>query len=189
MNIEELRKQYQQGKHFKYIFFWGHKKNDNEITSTCFSQWYECTFTADGITYHTAEQYMMAQKARLFGDEAVLAKIMQANHPGENKALGRQIRHFDSAVWDQHKSEIVVNGNLAKFSQNEPLKQYLLQTGNRVLVEASPYDQIWGIGMAKSEPGIGNPLAWKGENRLGFALMEVRDRLNGMQVRTIDSRT
>lgn len=177
MNIKELRNEYNQGKHFKYIFFWGHTEKSGEVTSACLSQWYECKFTADGITYHTAEQYMMSQKAKLFGDREIFDRIMQATNPGEYKKLGRQIRNFDSEIWDKNKFDIVVNGNILKFSQNEKLKEFLLNTGSRVLVEASPYDCIWGIGKPKTDDNIENPLTWKGENLLGFALMEVREKL------------
>ena len=176
MNIEQLRNEYAQGKRFKYVFFWGHKKF-NEITNTCLSQWYECKFTVDGVEYHTAEQYMMAQKAVLFGDKEVLQKIMSADNPAVYKSLGRQIRNFDENIWNEHKFQIVVNGNTAKFSQNPELLDFLLKTGDRILVEASPYDRIWGIGLAKDTPEIENPFKWKGENLLGFALMEARERL------------
>lgn len=177
MNVKELRKIYQQGNRIKYVFFWGHTEKEGEVTKACFSQWYECKFTENGITYHTAEQYMMSQKARLFGDKELFDKIMQATNPGEYKKLGRQIRNFDQTIWDDKKFNIVVNGNMLKFSQNEKLKEFLLNTGSRVLVEASPYDCIWGIGRSKDDENIENPLAWKGENLLGFALMEVREKL------------
>lgn len=178
MNIEELRYRYADGERFKYIFFWGHHQKDT-ITKTCFSQWYECKFTVEGTEYHTAEQYMMAQKAILFGDDAVLQRIMHASNPGEYKKLGRAISNFDSNVWDRNKYSIVVSGNTAKFSQNPELLDFLLKTNSRVLVEASPYDRIWGIGMPADAPDIENPFIWKGENLLGFALMEVREKLSG----------
>lgn len=176
MNIEQLRNEYAQGQQFKYVFFWGHKKF-NGITETCLSQWYECKFTVDGVEYHTAEQYMMAQKAILFKDDEILQKIMSADNPAVYKSLGRQIRNFDSKIWDENKCKIVVSGNMAKFSQNPKLLDFLLKTGDRVLVEASPYDRIWGIGLAKDTPDIENPFKWKGINLLGFALMEVRENL------------
>ena len=120
---------------------------------------------------------MMAQTAVLFGDKEVLQKIMSADNPAVYKSLGRQIRNFDEKIWNEHKFDIVVNGNTAKFSQNPELLDFLLKTGDRVLVEASPYDRIWGIGLAKDTPDIENPFKWKGENLLGFALMEVRENL------------
>ena len=120
---------------------------------------------------------MMAEKARLFGDEEMLAAIMQTKHPKEMKAFWRAVRSFDQAVWQAKCYDIVKAGNLAKFSQNEPLWDYMKTTKNRILVEASPRDRIWGIGMGKSNPDAENPMKWRGQNLLGFALSEVRDRL------------
>lgn len=161
-----------------YLFFWGHQASrDGSIIKTCLSQWWPAAFTENGFTYKTAEHYMMAQKARLFGDEEIFQRILQKDSPKDVKDLGRQIRNFDSATWDQHKYEIVLQGNFLKFSQNENLKQFLIQTTNKVLVEASPVDAIWGIGLAEDSPDARNPLHWRGENLLGFALMEVRDNL------------
>ena len=132
----------------KYIFFWGHnEKNQGEIAKKCLSQWYNCLFEVDGITYYTAEQYMMSQKALLFNDNETNLKIMQEKDPKTYKALGRQVKNFDPSLWDKNKFEIVVKGNIAKFSQNEELKKFLLNTNDKILVEASPHDKIWGIGM------------------------------------------
>ena len=119
----------------------------------------------------------MAQKAWLFKDVEIFGKILNATDPKEIKALGREIKNFDPKIWNQHKFEIVVKGNLGKFAENPELKEFLLSTGNKILVEASPYDKIWGIGMKEGTPGIENHSNWKGENLLGFALMEVRDEL------------
>lgn len=177
-DINWLIDQFDCRKRLKYIFFWGHQPSANgEITKSCFSQWYTCEFVVDSVKYFTAEQYMMAQKALLFGDNNICDRIMEASHPRQFKALGRKITPFDEKVWNEHKKEIVVQGNLAKFGQNEAFKKFLLNTGNRILVEASPYDKIWGIGMSANEDNIENPHTWKGENILGFALMEVRDML------------
>ena len=176
MNIESLRNACCQGEKFEYIFFWGHHQKDI-VTKTCLSQWYECKFTVDGKIYHTAEQYMMAQKAILFDDLEILQMIMRADNPGKYKELGRKIRRFDRKIWDKHKYDIVVSGNTAKFSQNPELLGFLLKTGNKILVEASPYDRIWGIGMPENAPDIEDPFKWKGENLLGFALMDVREKL------------
>ena len=132
----------------KYIFFWGHnEKNPGEITKKSLSQWYNCLFKIDGITYYTAEQYMMSQKALLFNDNETNLKIMKEKDPKTYKALGRQVKNFDPSIWDKNKFEIVVKGNTAKFSQNEELKKFLLNTNDKILVEASPHDKIWGIGM------------------------------------------
>ncbi len=162
----------------KYVFFWSaNPEYDKGVSKACFSQWWDCKFTVDGVEYHTAEQYMMAQKALLFGDEKTLSEIMAAKHPHEFQKLGRKVSGFVQKLWDKKCCQIVIEGNIAKFSQNEELKAFLLGTGNRILVEASPLDRIWGIGMDENDSGIENPFLWKGTNFLGFALMEVRDKL------------
>ena len=147
------------------------------IDETCMSQWFESEFTVDGVVYKTAEQYMMAQKARLFNDETVFSQIMASNDPAEYKVLGRMVKSFDAAQWDAAKYDIVRRGNLEKFKQNPKLRAYLDSTGDSVLVEASPEDGIWGVMLGMEAPRIDNPTQWRGENLLGFALMEVRDEI------------
>ncbi|MHC3968565.1 NADAR family protein, partial [Pseudomonas aeruginosa] len=120
---------------------------------------------------------MMAAKARLFDDSRLLERILAARSPGEAKALGREVAGFDEARWNAERVGIVIEGNLGKFGQNASLKKYLLGTADRVLVEASPVDAIWGIGLAASDPLAAEPATWQGLNLLGFALMEVRRRL------------
>ncbi|MDU5950334.1 MAG: NADAR family protein, partial [Paenibacillus macerans] len=144
---------------------------------SCFSQWWMSPFTVEGTEYSCAEQFMMAEKARLFGDDEMLAAIMQAKHPKEMKAYGRAVRNFDKDVWDRECYGIVKRASLAKFSQNSQLGDYLKSTKNRILVEASPRDRIWGIGMGQSNPDVENPLKWRGKNLLGFALTEARDEM------------
>ncbi len=162
----------------KYLFFWGHRpRQDGQIGKQCFSQWWPSSFAVNGINYRTAEHYMMAEKARLFNDQVCFDKILESRHPGEAKKLGREIKHFNESSWVQKRFEIVVQGNLAKFSQNEELKTFLVNTKKRVLVEASPADKIWGIGLAEDNPHTQNPEEWEGPNLLGFALMKVRDKL------------
>ena len=151
----------------KYVFFW------NGI----YSQWYPCDFYIDGYEYTCTEQWMMHQKALLFGDELTARKIMQTDIPKEQKQLGRQVKNFNSEIWQKSCVGIVYKGNLAKFSQNESLKSQLLLTGDKMIVEASPYDQIWGIGLSENDPGIENPINWKGQNLLGLAIMMVRQHL------------
>ena len=164
-----------QGERLKYLFFWGHQpNNDGSVGKSCLSQWYKVSFELDGIHYKTAEHYMMAEKARLFGDERILTKITNSSHPGEAKKLGRQVRGFQEKLWLENRMAIVIRGNLGKFSQNKDLQAFLLNTGDRILVEASPRDRIWGIGLSENAPEIENPYFWKGLNLLGFALMEVR---------------
>lgn len=177
-SVEQLRQLSQTGARLKYMFFWGHRqKRAGEVTKSCLSNWFPAPFTEGGIMYRTTEHYMMAQKALLFKDADTSTKIIQANTPGEAKQLGRLVQGFNEDTWVHHRFEIVVRGNLAKFSQHAALKSFLLSTHARILVEASPTDQIWGIGMAADDPQVEHPDAWKGLNLLGFALMEVRSRL------------
>ncbi len=164
------------------VYFWGHTPNPEKMTAACLSQWYDCHFEVDGVQYHTTEQYMMASKARLFNDEEVCREIMNANHPHDYKKLGRMVHGFESEPWDSRKSEIVVEGNKAKFSQNPDLKDFLLSTGDAILVEASPYDKIWGIGLDRETAMKVTVDQWQGENLLGCALMEVRDWLRDIQI-------
>jgi len=148
------------------------------MTSSCFSQWWSGhPFTVNSIRYATAEHYMMAEKARLFDDAGTLDSILEAKSAAVAKKLGRQVKGFDESRWLQARWGIVVQGNLAKFSQHNELRDFLIQTGDRVLVEASPFDRIWGIGMAATTEGVENPARWKGLNLLGFALMEVRHQM------------
>lgn len=128
-----------------------------------------------GSTYHTAEQYMMYHKALMMGDSSVADKIRQADTPAEAKALGREVKNFKQEVWDRKCDEVVENANYLKFSQVEECKRALLGTGDREIVEASPSDRIWGIGF-DSENALGKESEW-GANKLGKALMRVRERL------------
>jgi len=120
---------------------------------------------------------MMAAKAELFGDGEIRAQILESRDPKQIKALGRKVRNFDQTLWDRAKYSIVLNGNWCKFSQNRALRDFLLSTGDSVLAEASPFDGIWGIRLPAASPEARDPLKWRGENLLGFALMEVRDEL------------
>lgn len=165
-------------KRFKFLCFWGHQPSkDGSVNKFCLSQWWVQDFIVEGQIYPTAEHWMMAGKAKLFGDNEVLEKIYQAKTPAEAKKLGRQVRNFDGQLWNAHKYNIVKEGNIHKFSQHEELKTFLLNTKDRVLVEASPVDKIWGIGLEASHPHAEQPMHWKGENLLGFAIMEARDHL------------
>lgn len=173
--LEALRSRFNAGEKMKYVFFWGHQAGKTGVSASCFSQWYSAPFVVEGQRYPTAEHFMMAEKAALFGDLATRALVLQAPNPGAAKALGRQVRGFDDAVWLENRFAIVVRANEAKFAQSPELKQFLQQTGSRVLVEASPVDRIWGIGLAQDDEKVNNPNLWRGLNLLGFALMQVRD--------------
>ncbi len=142
-----------------------------------FSQWFRCSFTDGGNTFTCAEQFMMHGKAVLFADAEVAEKILSAAHPREHKALGRKVKPFDDRVWKRSREEIVLAGNRAKFTQNPELKELLLATKGTELVEASPYDKIWGIGLSASDPRAQDPAQWKGSNLLGRILTQLREEL------------
>lgn len=166
------------GEEHDFILFWGHTpRRDGALSDACFSQWYHAPFAVDGVEYPTAEHWMMASKARLFSDSATLAKILAAPSPAAAKKLGREVSGFVDATWRQHRFDPVTRGNVAKFSSSEALRAYLLDTGDTVLVEASPTDTIWGIGLDAKNPASRDPARWRGENLLGFALMAARETL------------
>lgn len=177
MDLKQLKNDFQAGKKIKFIYFWGHKSRKNDITKSCFSQWYPAPFILEGIRYVSAEHYMMAEKARLFNDMEIRERIIATSNPGTAKALGREVKGFNQEIWEQQRMDIVIRANIAKFSQNKELSDFLLSTGNRVLVEASPVDKIWGIGLSERDKEAHNPLLWNGLNLLGFALMKVRSEL------------
>jgi len=180
-SIESLVQAIEKGDKVKYLMFWGHQKSkDGTVSASCFSQWWPCAFVVDNITYHTAEHWMMAQKALLFGDQQIFAKVISAKSPAEAKKLGRMVKNFNEKKWIENRFEIVVQGNWYKFSQHDDLKEFLIHTEDRVLVEASPVDSIWGIGLAVGNENAQHPSQWKGLNLLGFSLMEVRNMLNGI---------
>jgi ribA/ribD-fused uncharacterized protein len=174
---EQLIDKLSQDEKVKYVLFWGHQEKKGQTTKSCFSQWYDSPFVEGDTKFLTAEHYMMHAKALLFGDLAAATKVLSAKTPGEAKTIGREIQNFDEEQWLKNRFEIVVNANLAKFSYNSELRQFLISTGDRVLVEASPVDKIWGIGLAKDDPIAENPTDWQGLNLLGYALMEVRTLL------------
>ncbi|HET6860131.1 MAG TPA: NADAR family protein [Streptomyces sp.] len=177
-SVEEAVAAERGGQRLRYLPFWGHRPNhDGTPGAGCLSQWWEADFSEDGHTFRSAEHYMMAHKAWLFDDPATAAKILEAGHPNEAKKLGRQIDGFDSAVWDAERFGIVVRGNIAKFGHHDDLRQFLLGTRGRLLVEASPVDRIWGIGLAADDERTKSPTTWNGLNLLGFALMDARDAL------------
>lgn len=155
----------------KYVFFWG----------GIFSQWYLRNITIDGIIYNCCEQYMMHQKALLFGDVYTAQEILNEPVPALQKKLGRKVSNFDPIKWNSVAKDIVLKGNMAKFTQNADLKKLLLATDDKIMVEASPYDKIWGIGMHFDDCGIENPKNWKGTNWLGEVLNKVKENIkNGI---------
>jgi ribA/ribD-fused uncharacterized protein len=175
---EELVRFLDGGGSCDFLLFWGHTpKSEGSIDASCLSQWFPRAFVIDGLRYATAEHYMMAEKARLFRDAEAVPRILEAKSPAEAKALGRAVCNFDPDVWEKARFDAVVRGNVAKFRQNEDLGAFLRATKEKVLVEASPRDRIWGIGMGKSNPDSLVPARWRGRNLLGFALMAARAEL------------
>ncbi len=180
--IDELLADVAQGKRVKYLPFWGHRpRPDGRLGAGCLSQWWPSPFTVDGVAYASAEHWMMAGKARLFGDAEAERAAVSATSPAAAKKAGRLVRGFDEDVWIQERFALVVEGSLHKFGQDPELAGYLLGTGDRVLVEASPLDRVWGIGLAADDERVERPREWEGLNLLGFALMEARERLRAVQ--------
>lgn len=175
-SIEEVQNLCRKGEPLEFIFFSGHQKTKNgNITKSCLSQWYSSPFEMNNVKYSCAEQYMMAEKARIFQDDDALDKILNAYHPNQMKMIGRKVKKFDEEVWNREKINVVKIANIAKFSQNPKLKKYLLGTGSKILVKTNGHESIWGIGLAKDDDDIYNPLKWKGKNLLGFILMDIRE--------------
>lgn len=173
------------GRSIEYLFFWGHRPHPSgRIGPSCLSQWWPAPFSVDGVHYSSAEHWMMAEKARLFGDQQSAAAITAAASPKEAKALGRRVAGFDAERWAAAGFDVVVRGNVAKFGQDPALRDYLLDTGDAVLVEASPTDRVWGIGLLADDPRARRPAEWPGTNLLGFALMQARAVLAAADVPT-----
>jgi hypothetical protein len=178
--VESLIREVRAGSRIKYLHFWGHRpRPDGRIGASCLSQWWPSPFVVDGVEYATAEHWMMAGKARLFEDAEAERRVLEAGHPAEAKKAGRLVRGFDEAIWERERFGIVVEGSVHKFSSDDGLRAFLLGTGDRVLVEASPVDRVWGIGLAADDEAASDPQRWKGPNLLGFALMEARARIQG----------
>mgnify|MGYP003632501295 FL=1 len=149
-----------------YHLFWGGH----------LSQWSRHSFTIGQDTYNCAEQYMMAMKARTFDDKIALDCIMASKDPAFQKAMGKKVKNFDPNIWSAVSMDIVLRGSLAKFTQNYDALSYLLAIREEI-VEASPYDIIWGIGLGENDPDAQDKTKWRGENKLGIVLMEVRDSI------------
>ena len=164
----------------KFVFFW---------KSGPFTQWYNSKFTGSSefdpkhekLEFCNAEQWMMFNKAHLMGDVVTAARIMETTNPKQIKQLGREVRSFSEKVWNKHKIDIVYQGNKLKFTQCEYLKEILINTAPKTLVEASPADKIWGIGLNENDPNAPYPDRWKGQNLLGNILTRLRDDLIEME--------
>eukprot|EP01084_Bolivina_argentea_P087823 158589_1 len=151
----------------KYVFF----------DKSWLSQSYKKSMKIKNIYYNCCQQYMMAEKARLFNDKTSLDKIMSTNHPSHYHKIGRQINGFNQHIWDEHKSEIIYQANYAKFIQNDDLKEQLLSFGNRIFVKAAKHNKIYGIGLTITDSNINNKNKWNGQNILGNVITKIRDEI------------
>jgi ribA/ribD-fused uncharacterized protein len=179
MDLETLRDAVRDGQSFTYLPFYGHTADSGRITNAIYSQFYPAEFEIDGICYRWSEQWMMAAKSRLFDDQEALAAILAADEPIVCKKIGRTVRNYDDGRWGAVRFDLVVAGNMGKFSQNALLRDHLLSSDDAILVEAAPRDQIWGIGFGRDNPAVQDPQLWRGRNLLGFALVKVRAVLRG----------
>ena len=150
-----------------HVYFYG----------SSYSQWAMRDMIIDEEKYNCCEQYMMARKARLFGDSLSAIRITDSKSPSEQKSLGRKVKNFDKDKWEAIAQDVVYRANYAKFSQNEDCKQQLLATGDKIIVEASPYDCVWGVGLSCDDPKVLDSKNWRGTNWLGEAIMKVRENL------------
>ena len=150
----------------KFFLFW----------SGPLSQWHLSTFNDGMNEYNCAEQYMMFQKALHFKDYESADAIMQAKDPRRQKRLGRQVKNFNEKRWNEIAREVVYFGNLLKFTQNKDLLFYLVNC-TETIVEASPVDKIWGIGLDAANPDCLDRSKWLGKNWLGQVLTKVRDNM------------
>jgi len=151
-----------------HVFFWG----------GVFSNWHPCIFIYCEERFNNSEQAFMWEKANFFGDEEIGTQILKESNPKYAKALGRKVNGFNVEQWMINGFTFMVAVNYAKFMQNQDLKEKLLDTGDKILVEASPHDKIWGIGMSENNPNCLDESKWQGMNLLGKALMEVRKQIN-----------
>jgi ribA/ribD-fused uncharacterized protein len=160
------------------VYFWRPHEEHGYL-----GQWYASPFTTSSpddpnqtIEFQNCETYMMYRKALLFNDIEIANEILAStNDPKKIKALGRKVKGFNGETWDKNKFDIVVSGNREKFTQNPDLKRFLVGTGTREIIEASPLDKIWGIGYSKFNAQT-NKSRW-GQNLLGKAIMQVRSEL------------
>lgn len=150
-------------------------------TADVYSNWHPSPFIEDGVSFANAEQYLMWRKAKLFGDEEMAARMLATTNPKTLKDLGRKVKGYDEAMWERARLSVMVQGCLHKFGQSPLLKATLLGTGQKLLVEASPYDKIWGIGLEEEDPRCLDTARWQGRNLLGEALMTARELLREME--------
>jgi len=150
--------------------------NPNE-ENAYLSNWYPSPFTVEKKNFSSMEQFMMYRKAICFGDEAVSKNILSTDDASQIKALGRQVKNYDEHIWNGIRQIVVYKGLLAKFSQNEDLKDRLKSTGEAILAECAVKDLIWGVGLSMKDPNRLDKTKWEGQNLLGYTLMMVREYL------------
>jgi ribA/ribD-fused uncharacterized protein len=177
-NLAELGRAERDGVVFGYVFFLDYGGAPSErLSEACLSQWWPSPFSAQGREFRTAEQSMMYAKAELFGDLDAASKILASKTPFQAQLVGQRVRGFEQRIWEANREKIVFEGNLAKFSQDDGLRSFLLATGDDILAEASPQDLVWGTGFGMDDPNGKRPSRWPGQSLLGFCLMRVRDHL------------
>jgi ribA/ribD-fused uncharacterized protein len=157
-----------------FLFISGHKPNQPNAQ---LSNWFPLGFYEGATWYPTAEHYMMARKAELFGDNHVRGLILLATSPKEAKALGRKVKNFNEQTWIEHRESIMLDALRAKAANNPIVREFILNSGNTTIAEAAPWDRIWGIGLGPTDPAAMDPTKWKGLNLLGRAYMRLRDEL------------
>lgn len=153
----------------QFVFFYGSKDH--------FSNFYKTNFVVNGITFSCGEQYIMYSKACLFNDNEMAEVILKEHLPSKMKAWGRKVKSYDDATWCAQREDITYTGLLEKYKQNQMLCNLLMETGEREIVEASPRDRIWGIGMGENNVNVEDKTMWKGRNILGSILMRVRNQI------------
>ncbi|WP_093024289.1 NADAR family protein [Pustulibacterium marinum] len=177
-SVEWLKEQLVNDEVKDFLLFEGKTTtHPTEVDERCLSRKYESSFKVNGIVYKTAEHWMMAQRARLFHEDKLAEAIIAADSIQKVQQLSREVNDKNEVIWKERRFDLAVEGNIHKFSQNPELKRFLLNTDEDVLVEANKNESVWGIGMGVENPKATEVFQWKGRNLLGFALMEVRDRL------------
>ncbi len=141
------------------------------------SNWYLSNFVIDGVLFSSMEQYMMYKKAMCFDDKVVAEEILETKDVAKIKALGRQVSNYNDSIWNGMRQIIIYEGLIAKFTQNEILKEQLKSTGDAILAECAVQDKIWGIGLSMKDSNRLDIDKWKGQNLLGYALMLVRNKV------------
>ena len=174
-SLEWLMREANAGSDFDTLYFWGHSNDTAMVNKSCFSQWSPHPFQSNRLIYPTAEHWMMSCKALFFGDRSINEQVLASGDPKIAKQLGRAVSNYSEVEWQRIRYQIVLNGNFQKFFQNETLKDFILSTENRLIVEASPNDTVWGIGLTEAQAQETDVTLWPGLNLLGFALMHVRD--------------